>query len=56
MAIRVTIATNSDGDIPAAFDAVNLFEFYRSMSELRRKLRALEEDQDSPARVSRWPA
>ena len=35
----------SEGDIPAAFDAVNLFEFYRSMSELRRKLRALEEDQ-----------
>ena len=35
-----------ESDIPAAFDAVNLFDFYRSMSALRRKLRALEEDQD----------
>lgn len=32
-------------DTPAAFDAVNLFDFYRSMSTLRRKLKALEEDQ-----------
>ena len=35
-----------ESDTPAAFDAVNLFDFYRSMSALRRKLRALEEDPD----------
>ena len=33
-------------DTPAAFDAVNLFDFFRSMSALRRKLITLEEDQD----------
>ena len=33
-------------DTPAAFDAVNLFDFFRSMSALRRKLTTLEEDQD----------
>ena len=35
-----------DGDTPAAFNAVNLFDFYRSMSALRSKVRALDEDQD----------
>ena len=35
-----------ESDTPAAFDAVNLFDFYRSMSALRRKLREREEDQD----------
>ena len=35
-----------DSDTPAAFDAVNLFDFYRSMDALRRMLRALEEDQE----------
>ena len=35
-----------ESDTSAAFDAVNLFDFYRSMSALRRKLRGLEEDQD----------
>lgn len=33
-------------DTPAAFDAVNLFDFFRSMSALRRKLTTLEENQD----------
>ena len=35
-----------ENDPPAAFDAVNLFDFYRSMNALRRTLTALEEDQD----------
>ena len=38
--------TDLEVDTPAAFDAVNLFDFYRSMSALRRKLTTLEEDQD----------
>ena len=35
-----------ESDTPAAFDALNLFDFYRSMSALRAKLKGLEEDQD----------
>lgn len=35
-----------ENDKPAAFDAVNLFDFYRSMSVLRAKLKELEEKQD----------
>ena len=35
-----------ESDSPAAFDAVNLFDFYRSMSALRAKLKGLEEDRD----------
>lgn len=37
----------SEGDTPAAFDAVNLFDFYRSMSALRRTLRSLEKDHET---------
>ena len=33
-------------DTPAAFDAVNLFDFYRSMSALRRNLEGLKEHRD----------
>ena len=46
MAIRTTIATIWKTEAPAAFDAVNLFDFYRSMSALRRKLTMLEENRD----------
>ena len=35
-----------ESDTPAAFDAVNLFYFYRSMRALRAKLKGLEEHRD----------
>jgi phosphatidylserine/phosphatidylglycerophosphate/cardiolipin synthase-like enzyme len=35
-----------DDEIPAAFDAVNLYDFYRSMRALRKKMASLDEHPD----------